>query len=85
MAQKIYTKAIAKVSSEESTLLPIGGKVSPNPLIPSLIPLDQLLFAELYTYVLAKLLQNGAKFSYIKLTPDFKNHMRNLNKLQASR
>ena len=32
----------------------------------------------LYTYVLAKLLQNGAKFIQ-KLTPGFKNHMRNLD------
>ena len=30
----------------------------------------------LYTYVLAKILQNGAKFIK-KLTPGFKNHMRN--------
>ena len=30
-----------------------------------------------YTYVLAKILQNGAKFIQ-KLTPFFKNHMRNL-------
>ena len=31
----------------------------------------------LYTYVLAKILQNGAKFIQ-KLTPGFKNHMKNL-------
>ena len=30
--------------------------------MPSLIPLHELLLAELYTYVLATLLQNGAKF-----------------------
>ena len=32
----------------------------------------------LYTYVLAKILQNGAKFIQ-NLTPGFTNHMRNLN------
>ena len=32
----------------------------------------------LYFYVLAKILQNDAKFIQ-KLTPGFKNHMRNLN------
>ena len=32
----------------------------------------------LYTYVFAKVLQNGGKFIQ-KLTPGFKNHLRNLN------
>ena len=32
---------------------------------------------KLYTYVLVKILQNGAKFIQ-KLTPGFKNHMRSL-------
>ena len=32
----------------------------------------------LYTYLLAKMLQNGAKFIQ-KLAPGFKNHMRNLD------
>ena len=35
------------------------------------------------TYVLAKILQNGAKFIQ-KLTPGFKNHMGNLNKFRKS-
>ena len=33
---------------------------------------------KLYTYVLAKILENGAKFIQ-KLIPDFKNHMMNLD------
>ena len=37
----------------------------------------------LYTCVLAKVLQNGAKFIQ-KLTPGFKNHMGNLNKFRKS-
>ena len=37
----------------------------------------------LYTYVLAKILQNGAKFIQ-KLTPGFKNHMRNLNNFRQA-
>ena len=32
----------------------------------------------LYTYILAKILQNGLKFIQ-ELTPDFKNHLRNLD------
>ena len=32
----------------------------------------------LYTYVLAKILENGANFTQ-KLTPGFKNNMRNLD------
>ena len=36
----------------------------------------RILFA-LYTYVLTKMLQNGAKF--IQKTPCFKNYMRNLD------
>ena len=36
----------------------------------------------LYTYVLAKLLQNGAKFIQ-KLTPGFKNHT-NLNNVRQA-
>ena len=43
------------------------------------MPLDGLLLA----YVLAKLLQNGAKFIQ-KLTPDFKNHMRNLDNFRQA-
>ena len=35
------------------------------------------------TYVLAKILQNGAKFIQ-KLTPGFKNHMRNLNNFRQA-
>ena len=41
--------------------------------------LDGLLLA----YVLAKLLQNGAKFIQ-KMTPDFKNHMRNLDNFRQA-
>ena len=37
----------------------------------------------LYTYVLAKILQNGAKFMQ-NLTPGFKNHIRNLNNFRQS-
>ena len=37
---------------------------------------------KLYTYVLAQILQNGAKFIQ-KLTPGFKNHMRNFGQLQT--
>ena len=36
-----------------------------------------------YTYVLDKLLQNAAKFIQ-KLTPGFKNHMRNLDNLRQA-
>ena len=50
---------------------------------PSSIPLDRLPLALLYTYVLAKILQNGAKFIQ-KLTPGFKNHMRNLDKFRQA-
>ena len=53
--------------------LPIGGKVSPNPSISTSITLD----------VLDKLLQNGAKFIQ-KLTPGFKNHMRNLDNFRQA-
>ena len=38
---------------------------------------------KLYTYVLAKILQNGAKFIQ-KLTPGFKNHMRNLDNFRQA-
>ena len=37
----------------------------------------------LYTYVLAKILENGAKFIE-KLTPGFKNQMRNLNNFRQA-
>ena len=37
----------------------------------------------LHTYVLAKILQNGAKFIQ-KLTPDFKNHVRNLDNFRQA-
>ena len=37
----------------------------------------------LYTYVLTKVLQNGAKFIQ-KLTPGFKNHMRNLDNFRQA-
>ena len=36
-----------------------------------------------YTYVLDKILQNGAKFIQ-KLTPGFKNHMRNLSNFRQA-
>ena len=36
-----------------------------------------------YTYVLAKILQNGAKFIQ-KLTPGFKNHMTNLENIRQA-
>ena len=39
----------------------------------------------LYTYVLAKILQNGAKFMQKeKLTPGFRNHRRNLINFRQS-
>ena len=38
----------------------------------------------LYAYVLAKILQNGAKFIQ-KLTPGFKNHMRNLDNFRQAK
>ena len=38
---------------------------------------------KLYTYVLAKILQNGAKFIQ-KLTPGLKNHMRNLDNFRQA-
>ena len=37
----------------------------------------------LYTYVLIKILQNGAKFVQ-KLTPGFKNHMTNLDNFRQA-
>ena len=37
----------------------------------------------LYTYVLAKILQNGATFIQ-KLTADFKNHIRNLDNFRQA-
>ena len=37
----------------------------------------------LYSYVLAKILQNGAKFIQ-KLTSGFKNHMRDLNNFRQA-
>ena len=37
----------------------------------------------LYSYVLAKVLQNRAKFIQ-KLTPGFKNHMKNLGNLRQA-
>ena len=58
----------------------LGRSTPPPPGIegkdPPLISLEGLLLAYLYTYVLAKILQNGAKFIQ-KLTPGFKNHVRN--------
>ena len=38
---------------------------------------------KLYTYVLAKILQNGVKFIQ-KLTPGFKNHIRNLDNFRQA-
>ena len=37
----------------------------------------------LYTYFLAKILQNGARFIQ-KLSPGFKNHMKNLNNFRQA-
>ena len=37
----------------------------------------------LYTYTLAKILQNDAKFTP-KLTPGFKNHLRNLDNFRQA-
>ena len=37
----------------------------------------------IYTYDLAQILQNGAKFIQ-KLTPNFKNHMRNLDNFRQA-
>ena len=62
--------------SREEHPSPYWGISCPNPSIPSITLLDGLLLAQLYTYILAKLIQNGAKFIQ-KLTADFKNHMRN--------
>ena len=50
----------------------IGSKVTCSFLIPLSIPLGWLLLTELYTYVLAKILQNVGKVVQ-KLTPGFKN------------
>ena len=61
-SRKRYTLRLLSKCLVRSTLLPIGAKVPPNLLIPSLIPLDGILLAQLYTYVLANLLQNEAKF-----------------------
>ena len=66
------------MSCEEHTLPYCEVKSPLNPSIHSSIPLDGLLLAQLYTYVLAKLLQNGAKFIQ-NLTPGLKNHMMNLD------
>ena len=66
---KIEEKIYTKIS---------GVKSPPNPSITSSIPLDGLLLALLYTYALAKMLQNGAKFIQ-KRTLDFKNHMTNFD------
>ena len=55
----------------------IEGKFPRPPSIPSSIPLVRLLIAQLYTYNLAEILKNGAKFIQ-KLDPGFKNHMRDL-------
>ena len=52
--------------------------VNAPPSILSSNPLDRLLFAQLYTHVLAKILQNGAKFIQ-KLTTGFKHNIRNLD------
>ena len=46
--------------------------------------LDGLVLAQLYTYVLNKILQNGAK-TMQQLTPGFKNHMRNLENLRQAK
>ena len=54
----------------------IGVKAPPSIL--SSNPLDRLLFAQLYTYVLAKILQYGAKFIQ-KLTTGFKHNIWNLD------
>ena len=51
--------------------------------LPPSIPLDGFVLAQLSTYVLAKILQNGAKFTQ-KLTPGFKNHMRNLDNFRQA-
>ena len=73
-SRKRYTLRLLPKCLGTSTSSLLGVK----PLISSLIPLDGLLLAELCTYVLAKLLQNGEKFMQ-KLTPGFRNHMRNLD------
>ena len=52
-------------------------------LISSSVPLDGLLLAYLYTYILVKLLQNRVKFIQ-KLTPGFKNHMRNFDNFRQA-
>ena len=67
---RLHAKAISNVSREEHSF--IRGKV-PSPSIPSLISLDGLLLAKVYTYFVAKLLQNGAKFLQ-NVAPGFKNH-----------
>ena len=67
---------------EELPALPIVPIKSPH-LISSSILLDGLLLAYLYNYILAKLLQNGAKFIQ-KLTPGFKNHMKNLDNFRQA-
>ena len=41
------------------------------------------IFSYILTYILAKLLQNGAKFIQ-ELTPGFKNYMRNLDNFRQA-
>ena len=84
-SRKRYTLRLLSMCLGRSTHH-IGGKAPPLlpfplrlPSIPSSIALDSFFdsFYLIYTYVLAKILQNDAKFIQ-KLTRGFKNHMRNL-------
>ena len=57
--------------------------IKARPLIPSLIPLDRLHLAWLYTCDLAKILQNGVKVIQ-KLTRGFRNHAENLDNFREA-
>ena len=78
-SRKGYTLRLLPKCLGRSTPSLLGVNLS----IPSSSPLDGLLLAQLYTYFLAKSLQNGATFKQ-KLTPGFKNHMRNLDNFRQA-
>ena len=63
-------------------LLPVGVK-SPQPFDTIFDSFRWAPFSLALHYVLAKLLQNDAKFIQ-KLTPGFKNHMRNLDNFRQA-
>ena len=76
-SRKRYTLNLLPMCLEGVPPNYIEGKFPRPPSIPSSIHLDRLLIAQLYTYNLAEILKNCAKFIQ-KLAPGFKNHMRDL-------